>query len=104
MRLEDFYLLAIPVALDWVWDKISKRRSAKQNAKLEAKIKAGLLALGDAGERIAKTMDEFQVPEPVKHDVASRLRAATNSLRLTQEPPIAPNEDDTKPGKDRGKL
>lgn len=58
MTLKDLGMLAVPVALDWVWDKIGKWRESRARDEGIEVIQKSLRELGAAGDRVVTTIDK----------------------------------------------
>lgn len=83
MTAKEWWPLIVPVVLDWVWDKVQKRRESRARDEAVAVIRSSLQTMGEKGDKAVANIDK------------AMAELATNtsrwSKRWTEPPP--PNGD-----------
>lgn len=99
MTLQDLAPLLVPLALDWIWDKLAARRAEKQAQDAIGVIKSSLSEMGEAGDRVSGKIDAGMARLAVTTGRWSRRRWSVPPNGKHDTGPIS--VEDARPGKRR---
>lgn len=90
MTWQDLLPLAIPLVLDWAWDKMAKRRAEKQAEDVATVIRKSLSEMGAAGDAAVARIDEGMTE-------LARTTSRWQRSRWSTPPPLNGDREATNP-------